>query len=88
MSGVKNLDDPKLIAYYQTLGVKNTENVNRPITRAEFLKLVLIAAGVSLDTHDLSSTGNESYSTIYSDLDQSSWYIPYFDYAVSHGIIE
>lgn len=75
VSAVKNLDDPKLIAYYADLQVINRENLNRTITRAEFIKLVLNAGKVNL----LAETDFNSLEP-FIDIDRNSWYAPFVIY--------
>ena len=80
-SAVKNLDDPKLIAYYSILQVADLNNVHRPITRAEFLKFVLNAASVPLDNEDVSTLKN------FEDINQNAWYAKYLAYTLRMGAL-
>lgn len=75
ISAVKNLDDPKLMAYYDDLNVINRENLHRTITRVEFIKLVLNAWKVNLS----SETNLEDLAS-FTDIDVNSWYAPYIAY--------
>ena len=80
-SAVKNLDDPKLIAYYSILQVTDLNNVHRPITRAEFLKLVLNGASVPLENEDVSTLKN------FEDVDRDAWYAKYLAYTLRTGAL-
>lgn len=80
VSAVKNLDDPKLIAYYDDLRIINRENMNRQISRVEFIKLVLNAGKVDLGANDYSS-----HLAGFSDIDAESWYAPYVAYMIATG---
>lgn len=78
VAAVKNLDDPKLLAYYDDLRVMNRTNLHRIITRAEFIKLVLNAGKVNLESYK-----NQKNIAEFSDIDQNSWYAPYVSYMVA-----
>lgn len=78
-SAVKNLDDPKLLAYYDVLQVLDQNNVHRPLSRVEFLKLVLNAASVPLNNENVSTLKN------FEDLDMNAWYAKYVAYALRTG---
>ena len=78
-SAIKNLDDPKLLAYYSKLQVNNLRNVHRPLSRVEFLKLVLNATSVSLENEDITTLKN------FEDLDMNAWYAKYVAYALRTG---
>ena len=78
-SAIKNLDDPKLLAYYSKLQVNNLRNVHRPLSRVEFLKLVLNATSVSLENEDITTLKN------FEDLDMNAWYAKYVAYALHTG---
>lgn len=78
ISAVKNLDDPKLFAYYDDLKIINRKNVHRSISRVEFIKLVLNAAKL-----DLSEFENADNIKDFTDIDQKSWYAPYIAYMVA-----
>lgn len=60
--------------------VDNTEKYNPEIslTRAEFLKITIKAAGLII--------GNQT-TTVFTDIASNSWYAPYVAYATSHGIV-
>lgn len=77
VSAVRNLDDPYLLVYYDDLGIMDRSNVNRAITRVEFVKLVLNAGKVDLNQNlDVSNLSG------FVDIDQNSWYVPYVSYMV------
>ena len=78
-SAIKNLDDPKLLAYYNKLQVNNLHNVNRSLSRIEFLKLVLNATSISLENEDITTLKN------FEDLDMNAWYAKYVAYALRTG---
>ena len=78
-SAIKNLDDPKLLAYYNKLQVNNLHNVNRSLSRIEFLKLVLNATSISLENEDITTLKN------FEDLDMNAWYVKYVAYALRTG---
>lgn len=42
-AAIKNIDDPRLVAYYEELGVIHATNPDRKLTRAEFIKLIINA---------------------------------------------
>lgn len=79
VSAVKNLDDPKLLAYYDDLGVMNRDKLNRQIRRSEFVKLVLNAGKVNTDAIDLSVLDG------FSDIDKTAWYAPLIAYVIKTG---
>ena len=56
---VKDLTDPRLSDYYNALKVTNTTNLNRDLTRAEFLKLLLNSANI-----DVSAEADPSYTDV------------------------
>ena len=45
---IKDLMDPHLALYYNDLKVIDRTNINRPLTRAEFLKLVINSANIDV----------------------------------------
>ena len=45
---VKELSDSRLTLYYNNLKVLDRTNINRPLTRAEFLKLVINSANIDV----------------------------------------
>src|SRR3989339_878295 len=53
---------------------------DRKVNRAEFLKIVLEAKGVSVATSSTSSG--------FSDVDENAWYAPYVRYAKEQGIVQ
>ncbi len=75
-----SLRDPAVLAYYDVLKVIDRSNLDRTLTRAEFLKLVLNASGV-----DVSSAGT---TTPFSDVNSNMWYASYVAYAVKGGIVQ
>lgn len=75
---VKDLTDSRLVAYYDVLNVVNRTNLNRSITRAEFLKLVLNSAKV-----DVTKEANPNYS----DVDASHTLKNYIAYATRIGMV-
>jgi hypothetical protein len=90
-SAVKNLDDPKLIAYYDVLKVVNRNATDRRLSRVEFLKLVLNAANVdfnSLPAEAREITGHTgSLYAPFADVPTNVWYKPYVAYAKAAGIV-
>ena len=78
VSIIKNLDDPRLVAYYDDLGVIDASNPDRRLTRAEFLKLVLNAAGVDV---------TQKADPVYKDVASTHTLKQYIAYATRHGIV-
>ena len=68
-----------MISYYDVLKVLNRANIDRKLSRVEFLKLLLHSAGV-----DVPSAGT---ATPFSDVPTNMWYAPYVAYAVKGGIV-
>lgn len=56
---VKDLLDPRLALYYNNLKVIDRSNINRPLTRAEFLKLVINSANI-----DVSNESNAPFADV------------------------
>ena len=56
---VKDLSDSRLALYYNNLKVIDRSNINRPLTRAEFLKLVINSANV-----DVSNESNAPFADV------------------------
>ena len=56
---VKDLSDPRLALYYNNLKVIDRSNINRPLTRAEFLKLVINSANI-----DVSNESNAPFADV------------------------
>ena len=56
---VKDLSDPRLALYYNDLKVIDRSNVNRALTRAEFLKLVVNSANI-----DVSNESNAPFADV------------------------
>lgn len=75
---VKNLSDPRLVDYYDVLKVENKTNLDRALTRAEFLKLLLNSANVDVS--------NESAPT-YSDVPATHTLKNYIAYATRTNMI-
>lgn len=75
---IQNLTDVRLTAYYDILNVTNRNNLNRELTRAEFLKLVLNSANI-----DVSNEGN----TTYSDVSADHTLAKYIAYATRTGLV-
>ncbi len=73
-----NLNDSRLTAYYNDLKVIDRSNVNRALTRAEFLKLVLNAANV-----DVSNEADAKYA----DVPASHTLNKYIAYATRIGMV-
>ncbi len=74
-----SLSDANVIAYYDKLNIVNRNNTeSRNLTRAEFLKLVLNAAGVNV--------ANESAPN-YSDVSSDNTLAKYIAYATRTGIV-
>lgn len=51
---------------------------NNPITRAEAMKVLLVAAGIN---------AKAGFNTSFVDVPASEWYAPYINYAAQHGIV-
>jgi hypothetical protein len=75
---VTNLTDSRLTPYYGEIGVINTSNTSRKVTRAEFLKLAINAAGI-----DVSAETNPGYS----DVPATHSLRKYIAYATRNGIV-
>ena len=73
-----NLNDSRLTAYYNDLKVIDRSNMNRALTRAEFLKLVLNAANV-----DVSNEADAKYA----DVPASHTLNKYIAYATRIGMV-
>ena len=73
-----NLNDSRLTAYYNDLKVIDRSNMNRALTRAEFLKLVLNAANVNVS--------NEADAK-YADVPASHTLNKYIAYATRIGMV-
>ena len=73
-----NLNDSRLTAYYNDLKVIDRSNVNRALTRAEFLKLILNAANV-----DVSNEADAQYA----DVPASHTLNKYIAYATRIGMV-
>ena len=56
---VKDLLDSRLALYYNNLKVIDRSNINRPLTRAEFLKLVINSANI-----DVSNESNAPFADV------------------------
>ena len=56
---VKDLSDSRLALYYNNLKVIDRSNINRPLTRAEFLKLVINSANI-----DVSNESNAPFADV------------------------
>ena len=56
---VKDLSDSRLALYYNNLKVIDRSNINRPLTRAEFLKLVINSANI-----DVSNEPNAPFADV------------------------
>ncbi len=56
---VKDLSDSRLTLYYNNLKVIDRSNINRPLTRAEFLKLVINSANI-----DVSNESNAPFADV------------------------
>ncbi len=52
---------------------------DRPVNRAEFLKLAMIVSGTSLDAYT---------STSFTDVDENAWYAPYVRKALAQGWVQ
>lgn len=85
ISAVYNIDDPKVDAYYATIGVQDASNTERFLTRAEFLKLLLNAGHAKIQ--EISKEEQSKILKIYSDIDTNEWYAPYIAYATKEGIM-
>jgi len=75
---VKTLTDNRLDAYFDVLKIENRSDMNRQLTRAEFLKLVLNGAGVDV-------TGEAD--PVYKDVSTTHTLKQYISYATRHGIV-
>lgn len=85
VSAIKNLDDPRLQEYANEIHILDYSDIDRSLTRVEFLKLLLNAANISLTPEDANDF--ENFKTYFSDVDVSAWYMPYIYYAYKHQII-
>ena len=56
---VKDLSDSRLALYYNNLKVIDRSNINRPLTRAEFLKLVINSVNI-----DVSNESNAPFADV------------------------
>ena len=56
---MKDLSDSRLALYYNNLKVIDRSNINRPLTRAEFLKLVINSANI-----DVSNEPNAPFADV------------------------
>ena len=56
---MKDLSDSRLALYYNNLKVIDRSNINRPLTRAEFLKLVINSANI-----DVSNESNAPFADV------------------------
>lgn len=81
ISPVKNLDDPKIAAYYDDLQIISRENVHRELTRAEFVKMIINSANLQLEKADLNLLKN------FTDIDKYQWFAPYVAYAIEYGLV-
>lgn len=75
---VKNLTDSRLTQYYKEINVINTTNGNRRLTRAEFLKLAINAAGIDV---------SKEVDPVYSDVKPTHTLKKYIAYATRNGIV-
>lgn len=75
----QTLNDPRVLAYYDVLNIENRVNAEaRHLTRAEFLKLVLNAAGV-----DVSAEAHPAFS----DVATTHTLAKYISYAARMNIV-
>lgn len=75
---VENLTDSRLSTYYKDLGVINTSNGNRRLTRAEFLKLAINSSGVDV---------SKEVDPTYSDVSATHSLKKYIAYATRNAIV-
>lgn len=83
VSSIKNLTDLKLIAYYDELHIFDRSNVNRPLTRAEFVKLIVHAGNINT-----SKDFSEYNLSTFADIDKDSWYVPYIAVMIRTGSMQ
>jgi len=80
---VKNVDDPRLIAYYPSLGLADQHKSDRKVTRAEFIMLLLKAAKVDVK----STVEHPMIENPYTDLPKYSITNKYILRATELGLI-
>lgn len=81
VSPIKNLDDPKLLSYFNDLQIVDPSNPHRELTRAEFVKMIINAARLAPKDANLDILAN------FTDVNRSEWFAPYVAYALEYGII-
>lgn len=92
---MKNLDDILLSSYYNELQVQNSISLDRSLTRAEFLKLVLNSAGITVENADVNANVNTNtdintnteVNTYYGDVPSTHTLKNYIVYATRIGIV-
>jgi hypothetical protein len=76
----------KFVAYAKTAGIVSgnakdgTFTPNRQVSKAEFVKMMLLANGVKQEA----LTANESLAN---DIPKDAWFAPYMNYAIKSGIV-
>lgn len=85
VAAVLNIDDPKIDAYYSHIGVQDSSNINRFLTRAEFIKLLLNAGNAKVN--DISAEEIREILANFDDVNVNDWYAKYVAYAVREGIM-
>lgn len=78
---IKNLDDPKLIAYYPELDMVYSKAVDDPVTRRDFVKMIAKATGYESYHIDLTILDTVT------DLSKESEYAPYFAYVLGQNFM-
>lgn len=78
---VKNIDDPKIFDYYNILKVQDTSDINRALTRSEFMKLIFNSSGIDPASIDLNFVNN------FIDLGDDSELKVYVAYGLQRWII-
>lgn len=81
MNSIKDVTDPRLIDFYNTLQLQDVSNTNREITRSEFMKLIINAAGLE------NSQGTGELLASFSDINIDDPSAKYFSIALENGII-
>ena len=85
ISPVKNIDDPRINLYYRELQVQDYSNVDRHLTRGEFIKMVIHAAHI--DTSKVTPSQRLHIASTFKDVDINSDLIPYIYFAYKNGIM-
>ena len=83
VSFVKNLDEPKLIRFYHSiLQVPRSKDVSRDVTRAEFIRYIILASGINIK-----SDSNTIASLMPIDVPVDQTDMEYIAFALKYQII-